>query len=54
MDELYRYLGIETSSQGMQRELYIKELESKIKNYETQINALKNCITMMQSVVAYG
>ena len=35
----------------MERELYIKELEGKIKNYEIQVGALKNCISMMQNVI---
>lgn len=51
LNEIHRYLGIETTSQGMERELYIKELESKLKNYEIQIGALKNCISMMQNVI---
>lgn len=51
LNEIHRYLGIETTSQGMERELYIKELESKLKNYEIQISALKNCVSMMQNVM---
>jgi hypothetical protein len=54
VDELYKYLGIETTSQGMERELYIKELEHKIKNYEIQMATLKNCISMMDSLVICG
>ncbi len=52
IDAINNYLGIETTSQGMERELYIKELEGKLKNYEIQIGALKNCISMMQNVIA--
>ena len=51
LKEIHRYLGIETTSESMERELYIKELEGKIKNYEIQIGALKNCISMMQNVI---
>lgn len=51
LNEIHKYLGIETTSEGMERELYIKELESKLKNYEIQISALKNCVSMMQSVM---
>lgn len=52
LNEIHKYLGIETTSEGMERELYIKELEGKLKNYEVQIGALKNCILMMQNVIA--
>lgn len=52
LNEIHKYLGIETTSEGMERELYIKELEGKLKNYEVQIGALKNCISMMQNVIA--
>jgi len=51
LNEIHKYLGIETTSEGMERELYIKELESKLKNYEIQISALKNCVSMMQNVM---
>lgn len=51
LNEIHKYLGIETTSEGMERELYIKELESKLKNYEIQISALKNCVSMMQDVM---
>lgn len=54
LDEVYRYLGIETTSQGMERELYIKELENKIKNYEIQMTTLRSCISMMNSLVVCG
>lgn len=51
LNEIHKYLGIETTSEGMEKELYIKELESKLKNYEIQISALKNCVSMMQNVM---
>ncbi|KAI3350114.1 DNA-binding protein [Clostridium botulinum] len=51
INAIHEYLGIETTSQGMERELYIKQLESQIKNYEIQITALKNCVGMMQNVI---
>lgn len=51
LKEIHKYLGIETTSENMERELYIKELEGKIKNYEIQVGALKNCISMMQNVI---
>lgn len=51
LNEIHKYLGIETTSESLERELYIKELESKIKNYEIQISALKNCISMMKNIV---
>lgn len=54
LTEIHRYLGIETTSESLEREIYIKELESKIKNYEIQMKTLKNCINMMGNVVACG
>ena len=51
LNEIHKYLGIETTSEGMEKELYIKELESKLKNYEIQISALKNCVSMMQNMI---
>ena len=53
LNEIHKYLGIETSSESLERELYIKELESKIKNYEIQIIAIKNCIGMIDQVITY-
>lgn len=52
LTEIHRYLGIETTSESLEREIYIKELESRIKNYEIQLNAIKNCVTMIDNVVA--
>lgn len=54
LNEIHRYLGIETTSEGMERELYIKELEGKIKNYEIKINALQSCISMINNVLIEG
>lgn len=54
LTEIHRYLGIETTSESLEREIYIKELESKIKNYEIQMKTLKNCLSMMENVVACG
>lgn len=51
LNEIHKYLGIETSSESLERELYIKELESRIKNYEIQMGSLRNCIIMMENVV---
>ncbi|HCW54233.1 MAG TPA: DNA-binding protein [Clostridium sp.] len=48
--EIHKYLGIDTTNEGITRELYIKELENKIKIYEAKINMLKNCISMMQDI----
>lgn len=51
LNEIHRYLGIETTSEGLEKELYIKELENKIKNYEIQLIAIKNCIGMIDGVI---
>lgn len=51
LTEIHRYLGIETTSESLERELYIKELESKIKNYEILMESIKNCVSMIDNVV---
>lgn len=51
LNELHRYLGIETTSEGLEKELYIKELENKIKNYEIQLLTIKNCIGTIDQVI---
>ena len=53
LNEIHKYLGIETTSESLEKELYIKELESKIKSYEIQMSALKNCINMMENLVSF-
>lgn len=51
--ELDRYLGIETTPQAMDRELYIKDLENKIRVYEFKIKSLKNAIESVENVLRY-
>lgn len=54
LKEINKYLGIETSNEDINKELYIKELENKINKYEMKISTLENCISMMQSVLVNG
>ena len=54
LKEINKYLGIETSNEDINKELYIKELENKINKYEMKISTLENCINMMQSVLVNG
>ncbi|SFF68199.1 DNA binding domain-containing protein, excisionase family [Clostridium cadaveris] len=51
--ELDRFLGIETTPQAMDRELYIKDLENKIRVYEFKIKSLKNAIESVENVLRY-
>ena len=51
LNEVHRYLGIETTCESLEKELYIRELESRVKNYEIQLMAIKNCIGMIDKVV---
>ncbi|MDY4604018.1 helix-turn-helix domain-containing protein [Clostridium tertium] len=51
--ELDRFLGIETTPQDMDRELYIKDLENKIRVYEFKIKSLKNAIESVENVLRY-
>lgn len=49
-EEVDKYLGITTNEEELKRELYIKELESKVKHYEFVLEAIKgnmNNIEMM-------
>lgn len=52
LNEVHRYLGIETTSESLEKELYIRELESRIKNYEILFDSIRNCVTLIDSVVA--
>lgn len=49
--EIQRYLGIETTSESLEKELYIKKLENMVKIYEMKINTLENCVNMMQNIL---
>lgn len=51
--ELDRFLGIETTPQDMDRELYIKDLENKIRVYEFKFKSLKNAIESVENVLRY-
>lgn len=51
LTEIHRYLGIETTSESLERELYIKELENKVKNYEMKISTLENCVNMIKNIL---
>lgn len=51
LTEIHRYLGIETTSESLEREVYIKELEGKIKSYEILMDSIRNCVNMMDNVI---
>ena len=44
------FLGINNSA-DYKRELYIKDLEGKVKSYEVQLSALKNTINSLSEMI---
>ena len=52
-EDLNRYLGIEDNAQSMEKDLYIKELEGRIKTYEVQMTTLKNLVNTLNNIVKY-
>ena len=51
MNEVNKYLGIDTDEESYKKELYIKELEGKIKAYEIQFSTVKNLVGTLESLV---
>lgn len=50
-EELNRYLGIKTDMQSLEKDLYIKDLEGKIRNYEMQMDTFKNLVNTLGNIV---
>ena len=44
LEETNKYLGLNTDKQDIEKELYIKELEGKIKTYIIQMNTMKDLV----------
>ena len=51
LNEVNKYLGIETDEEIYKKELYIKELEGKLKAYEIQFSTVKNLVGTLESLV---
>lgn len=49
--DLNEYLGIKTDIKSFEREIYIKELESKVKHYEFIINSCRGNLNNLNSVL---
>ncbi len=45
------FLGIKDSAQSFHRDLYIKDLERKVRSYEVQLCALKNTINSLNEII---
>lgn len=45
------YLGITTDIEIVRKDMYIKELETKLKNYEMQINTFRNIVGTLGHIV---
>lgn len=50
-DDLNAYLGITTNEGDYKKDLYIKELEGKIKAYEVQFNTVKGLIGTLDNLI---
>ncbi|WP_346894042.1 helix-turn-helix domain-containing protein [Clostridium sp. UBA871] len=50
-EDLNSYLGIETNEEGYKKDLYIKELEGKLKAYEVQFNTVKGLIGTLGNLI---
>lgn len=49
--DLNSYLGIESNDESLRKDLIIKELQAKIKNYEVKINTFKGMLSTMESIM---
>ena len=50
-DEIDRLLGINTDVEHFKKDIYIKELEGKVKNYEVQFKAFKNMVSTLADML---
>ena len=50
-DEIDRLLGIDTDVECFKKDIYIKELEGKVKNYEIQFKAFKNIVSTLTNML---
>ena len=50
-DEIDRLLGVNTDVENFKKDIYIKELEGKVKNYEIQFKALKNMVSTLADML---
>ena len=50
-EEADRFLGFRSDPGTVKKELYIKDLESKLKTYEVQISTVKNLISTLEQIV---
>lgn len=50
-EEVNKYLGIVGDSKSMEMQLYIKELEAKVKNCEMQIATFRNIVGTLENIV---
>ncbi|AQW22407.1 helix-turn-helix domain-containing protein [Clostridium perfringens] len=52
--EVDKYLGITTNEEELKKEIYIKELESKVKHYEFVLGAIQGNITNIELMLTNG
>lgn len=50
-EDANNYLGILTDIKMVEKEIYIKDLEAKLKNYEMQINTFRNILGTLGNIV---
>lgn len=52
IQEANKFLGIRYDNESFQKDLYIKDLEKKVKAYEVQLSALKNTINTLSEIAS--
>lgn len=50
-EDANNYLGILTDVKMIEKEIYIKDLEAKLKSYEMQIATFKNIVGTLEAIV---
>jgi len=53
-EELNRYLGIKTDMQSLEKDIYIKELEGKVKYYQFVLNTVKGNVSNIEDLLQDG
>ncbi|MGL5479161.1 MAG: helix-turn-helix domain-containing protein [Clostridium sp.] len=50
-EDVDKYLGVTTSEEEYRKEIYIRELESKVKHYEFVIGAIRGSLSNIETML---
>lgn len=50
-EALDSFLGIKTDTESLKKDLYIKELEGRVKNYEIRMSTIKNIVGTLENIL---